>query len=216
MTISCRDHFQDWSIAHALQSVTHDTSPYFLVNGGQDVHGLLLQVSIGLRKYFLCPCTPVGQQGILCDTDPKGDNGIGTLYSHQYRFEDKREVMCHFIREVMWHWTWKVLYLYGFLQKRHLGCYLSQAVELLLWRSSTQIVLRSSSSSVSCSGGVVSSFWMSPSSKPLIQAAFPRSVTPGISSVPGRLKIYCEKIQVIPKRDTHSGNLGRGCRYTKF
>jgi hypothetical protein len=27
----------------------------------------------------------------------------------------------------------------------------------------------------------------------------------GISSVPDRLKIYGEKIQVIPKRDTHSG-----------
>ena len=43
MTISCRDHIQDWSIARALPSVTHDTAPYFLVNGGQDFHGLLLQ-----------------------------------------------------------------------------------------------------------------------------------------------------------------------------
>ena len=32
--------------------MTFDTSPYFLVNGGQDFHGLLLQASIGLRKYF--------------------------------------------------------------------------------------------------------------------------------------------------------------------
>ena len=143
MTISCRDHIQDWSIARVLSSVTHDTVPYFLVNGGQDFHGLLLQTSTGLRKYFLCPCTPFGQQGILCATARKGDNGRPWL------------PVLPFIWEVMWHWTWKVLYLYGFLQKRHLGCCLSQAAELFLWRSSTQNVLRSSSSSVSCSGGVV-------------------------------------------------------------
>ena len=56
MTISCRDHIEDWSI-RAFPSVTHDTGPYFLVNGGQEFHGLLMQGSIGLRKYFLCPCT---------------------------------------------------------------------------------------------------------------------------------------------------------------
>ena len=38
----------------------------------------------------------------------------------------------------------------------------------------------------------------------------------GISSVPDRLKIYGGKIQVIPKRDTHLDNLGRGDRCTKF
>ena len=89
MTISCRDHIQDWSIARALPSVTHDAAPYFLVNGGQDFHGLLLQANISLRKYFLCPCTPFGQQGILCATARKGDNGIGTLCSHQYSLADK-------------------------------------------------------------------------------------------------------------------------------
>ena len=50
----------------------------------------------------------------------------------------------------------------------------------------------------------------------LMYAAFPRSSAAWIPSVPGRLKIYGAKIQVIPKRETHSGNLGRGCRYTKF
>ena len=58
--------------------------------GGRDFHGLLLYTIIGLRKYFLCPCTPFGHQGILCATDRKGVDGIGTLYSHQYILEDKR------------------------------------------------------------------------------------------------------------------------------
>jgi hypothetical protein len=73
-----------------LSSVTDDTVPYFFVNGGQDFRDLLLQASIGLRKYFLCPCTPFDQQGILCTTVRKGDNGIDTLYSHQYSVVDKR------------------------------------------------------------------------------------------------------------------------------
>ena len=51
MTISCRHHIQDWSIVRVLSSVTHDTSPYFVVNKGQDFHGLLFQTSIGLKKY---------------------------------------------------------------------------------------------------------------------------------------------------------------------
>jgi hypothetical protein len=57
---------------------------------------------------------------------------------------------------------------------------------------------------------------MSPSSKPFeVRGISPLSGS-GISSVPGRLKILKEKIQVIPKRDTHLGNLGRGGRCTKF
>jgi hypothetical protein len=90
MTISFHDHIQDWSIARSLTSVTHDTGPYFFVNGGQDFHGLLLQASIGLRKYFLCPYTPFGQQGILCASARIGDTGIDTLCSNQYSLVDKR------------------------------------------------------------------------------------------------------------------------------
>ncbi len=71
-----------------------------------------------------------------------------------------------FILEVMCHWTWKVLYLYVFLQKGHLGCCLSHTVEHFLWRSSTQNNIMTSSSSVSYSCGVVYSFCMSPSFKP--------------------------------------------------
>ena len=55
-----------------------------------------------------------------------------------------------------------VLYLYVFPQTRHFGWSLSQTSDLFLWRSSTQNVLRTSSSPVSCSGGSVWSFCISP------------------------------------------------------
>ena len=84
MSINCRDHIQDWSITRALSSVTHDTTPYFLVHGGQDFHVLLLQVSIGRRQNFVCPSFPSGQQHILGATGREGNYGIGILYSHQY------------------------------------------------------------------------------------------------------------------------------------
>ncbi len=70
--------------------------------------------------------------------------------------------------EVMWHWTVKVLNLYALPQKRHLGCSLSQPPECFLTRSSAEIVLRSSSWSVSYSGVVVWNFCMSSSCKPLL------------------------------------------------
>ena len=50
----------------------------------------------------------------------------------------------------------------------------------------------------------------------LRHVTFPHSDAVGVSSVPDRLKLYGEKLQVIPKRDTHLVNLGRGDRYTKF
>jgi hypothetical protein len=71
------------------------------------------------------------------------------------------------IWEVMWHWTVKVLNLYALPQKRHLGCCLSQPTVCFLTRSAAEIVLMSSSWSVSCSGAVVWSFCMSSSCKPL-------------------------------------------------
>ncbi len=65
-------------------------------------------------------------------------------------------------------WTVKVLNLYSVLpQNRHLGYSLSQPTECFLSRSGTEIVLRSSSWSVSCSGAVVWCFCMLSSCKPL-------------------------------------------------
>ncbi len=65
------------------------------------------------------------------------------------------------IWEVMWQMTVKVLNLYALPQKRHLGCSLSQPSDCFLTRTVVEIVLRSSSWSVSCSGAVVWSFCMS-------------------------------------------------------
>ena len=90
MSITDRDHIQDWSIARALSSVARDTVPYFLVHGGQHLHGLLVQTSIGRRKIFLCPCFPSGQPDTLDTTVREGNYGIGTLYSHQYCLTDER------------------------------------------------------------------------------------------------------------------------------
>ena len=47
----------------------------------------------------------------------------------------------------------------------------------------------------------------------LRHVTFPHSDAVGVSSVPDRLKLYGEKLQVIPKRDTHLVNLGRGGRH---
>jgi hypothetical protein len=69
--------------------------------------------------------------------------------------------------EVMWHWNVQGLNLYLLSQKRHLGWSLSQPSECFLTRSGAEIVLRSSSWSVSCSGTVVWNFCMSSSCKPL-------------------------------------------------
>ena len=80
-------------------------------------------------------------------------------------------------------------------------------------------LLRSSSSSVSLTVAEVEWYATSVCRVPpnlLRHTAFPRSDAAGISSVPDRLKIYVDKIEVIPKRDTNLGNLGRGDRCTKF
>ena len=114
----------------------------FLVNGGQDFHGLLLQASIGLRKYFL----------------------------------------------------WRVVEkIKGQTFSNH--CFDPHIDKLLHSRDLHQSVRESAVGMVHCTGHFTSLFNL---------------------SVPDRLKILKGKIQVIPKRDTHLGNLGRGGRYTKF
>ena len=114
-----------------------------------------------------------------------------------------------FIWEVMWHWTEKVLNLYGLEQKRHLGWSLSRTPECFLTRSSSQNGLRSSSS-VRCSGTVVRIFCISTSSNPFY---FPSLIS---SKLPSGWNFGTKKLRSENCDMTSSWRGGRGCRYTKF
>ena len=85
----CREYIEDWSVASALSSVSHEANPYFLVKWGQDPHGLLLQTIIGRRQNFDCPNGPSGQNSIVPLSVGERDDGINTLYSHQYNLADE-------------------------------------------------------------------------------------------------------------------------------
>jgi hypothetical protein len=60
-SIRCHEYIEDWSVASALPSASHEARPYFLVKWGQDPHGLMLKSIIGHRKKFGCPRVPSGQ-----------------------------------------------------------------------------------------------------------------------------------------------------------
>ena len=88
-SIRCREYIEDWSVASALTSVSHEASPYFLVQRGQDPHGLLLQTIIGRRQNFGGPSGPSGQNSIFPMRAIERDAGISTLLSHQYSLTDE-------------------------------------------------------------------------------------------------------------------------------
>jgi hypothetical protein len=62
---TCTTH----SVVSTLSSVSHEASPYFLVNWDQDPHGLLMQTIIGRSQNFGGPSGPSGQNSIfpMCD-----------------------------------------------------------------------------------------------------------------------------------------------------
>ena len=88
-SIRCREYIEDWSVASALPSVSHEASPYFFVKWDQDPHGLLLQTIIGRRQIFGCPSLPSGQNCIFPMRAGGRDDGISTLRSHQYSLTDE-------------------------------------------------------------------------------------------------------------------------------
>ena len=83
-------HTMSKTTSRAVTQVVNDTAPYFLVHGGQEFHGLLLQASIGHRKNFVRLCFPSGQQRILGATVREGNYGMNKVYSHQYFLTDER------------------------------------------------------------------------------------------------------------------------------
>ena len=88
-SIRCREDIEDWSLAGALTSVSHEASPYFLVKWGEDPHGLLLQTIIGHRQNFGCSSGPPGQNSIFPMRTGERDDAISTLRSHQYILADE-------------------------------------------------------------------------------------------------------------------------------
>ena len=76
-------YIEDWSVASALPSVSHEASPYFFVKWGQDPHVLLLQTIIGRRQIFGGPSVPSGQNCIFPIRVGGRDDGIRTLFSQQ-------------------------------------------------------------------------------------------------------------------------------------
>jgi hypothetical protein len=88
-SIRCLEYIEDWSVASALPSVSHEASPYFLVKWGQDPNGLLLQTIIGRSQIFGGPSVPSGQNCIFPMRAGGRDDGISTLRSHQYSLADE-------------------------------------------------------------------------------------------------------------------------------
>ena len=83
-----REYIEDWSVASTLPSVSHETSPYFLVKWGHDPYDLLFQTIIGHSQNFDCPNGPSGQNSIFPLRARERDDGISTLHSHQYSLAD--------------------------------------------------------------------------------------------------------------------------------
>ena len=84
-----KEEVEDWSVASALLSVSHEGIPYFLVKWGQDPHVLLLQTIIGRRQIFGGPRVPSGQNCIFPMRAGGRDDGISTLRSRQYSLADE-------------------------------------------------------------------------------------------------------------------------------
>ena len=84
-----KQEVEDWSVASALPSVSHEARPYFFVKWGQDPHDLLLQTIIGRRQIFGGPSVPSGQNCIFPMRAGGCDDGISTLHSHQYSLTDE-------------------------------------------------------------------------------------------------------------------------------
>ncbi len=169
---------------------------------GQDFHDLLLQSNIGLRKIFLCPCTPFGEQGveeIKGQTfskhyfDPRIDELLHSRPLHQsVRESSVGLVRCTGSGDVTVH-----LDNFTFLLPLCDTSFQSRTGNLVLdlhWVNLHYTTLTTSvpvlhRSVVQC---------MSSSSKPFEAHGISPFSWRGISSVPDRLKILKEKIQVTP------------------